>query len=126
VANSTPHTLNPRPPGKTRYPLCRRLGGLQRWSGGVQKISLPPGFNPRIFRPVASRYNDYVVLAHMPNSIMMMIMIIIIIIIIIIIMSIIILISLQRLNLHPNTYAQMQKSEILGTCSSLRNFLNYV
>jgi hypothetical protein len=33
--------------------------------------------------------------------------------------------SLKRLNLHPNTYIQMKKSVILGTCSILRNFLNY-
>ena len=33
--------------------------------------------------------------------------------------------SLKRLNLHPNTYIQMQKSAILGTCSIVRNFLNY-
>jgi hypothetical protein len=35
--------------------------------------------------------------------------------------------SLKRLNLHPNTYSyvQMQKSVILGTCSIVRNFLNY-
>jgi len=33
--------------------------------------------------------------------------------------------SLQGLNLHPNTYIQMQKSVILGTCSIVRNFLNY-
>ena len=33
--------------------------------------------------------------------------------------------SLQRLNLHPNTYTQMQKSVILGTCSIVRNFLKY-
>jgi len=31
--------------------------------------------------------------------------------------------SLTRLNLHPNTYTQMQKSVILGTCSIVRNFL---
>jgi len=30
--------------------------------------------------------------------------------------------SLKRLNLHPNTYIQMQKSVILGTCSIVRNF----
>jgi predicted PurR-regulated permease PerM len=30
--------------------------------------------------------------------------------------------SLERLILHPNTYIQMQKSVILGTCSILRNF----
>jgi hypothetical protein len=31
--------------------------------------------------------------------------------------------SLKRLNLHPNTYIQMQRSVILGTCSIIRNFL---
>jgi len=31
----------------------------------------------------------------------------------------------KGLNLHPNTYIQMQKSVILGTCSIVRNFLNY-
>jgi hypothetical protein len=33
--------------------------------------------------------------------------------------------SLKRLDLHPNTYIQMQKSVILGTFSIVRNFLNY-
>jgi hypothetical protein len=33
--------------------------------------------------------------------------------------------SLKNLNLHPITYTQMQKSVILGTCSIVRNFLNY-
>ena len=33
--------------------------------------------------------------------------------------------SLIRLNLHPNAYIQLQKSVILGTCSIVRNFLNY-
>jgi hypothetical protein len=33
--------------------------------------------------------------------------------------------SLTRLNLHRNTYTQLQKSVILGTCSIVRNFLNY-
>ena len=31
------------PPGKTRYPLYRRLGGPQGRSGQVRKISLPTG-----------------------------------------------------------------------------------
>ena len=59
---------------------------------------------------------------------MMMIMIIIIIIIIIITQGIIpksLSQSLTRFNLHPNTYIQLQKSVILGTCSIVRNFLNY-
>jgi len=33
--------------------------------------------------------------------------------------------SLKRLNLHPNTYIQMQKSVIIGTSSIVRNFLSY-
>jgi hypothetical protein len=33
--------------------------------------------------------------------------------------------SLTRLNLHPNTYIQLQKPVILGTCSIVRNFSNY-
>ena len=33
--------------------------------------------------------------------------------------------SLTRLNLHPNTYMQLQKSVFLGTCSIAKNFLNY-
>ena len=47
--------------GKTRYPLYRRLGGPQRPSGQVQKISPPPGFDPRIIQPVASRYNYWAI-----------------------------------------------------------------
>jgi len=33
--------------------------------------------------------------------------------------------SLKRLDLHPNSYIQMQKSVILGIFSIVRNFLNY-
>jgi hypothetical protein len=33
--------------------------------------------------------------------------------------------SLKRLNLHPNTYIQMQKSVILGTCPVVRNFFKF-
>jgi hypothetical protein len=53
------------PPGKTRYSLYRRLGGPQGQSGQVQKISPPPGFDPRIVQPVVSRYTDY---ANQPND----------------------------------------------------------
>ena len=52
----------PRPgrftPGKTRYPLYRRLGGPQGRSGRVRKISSPSGFDPRSVQPVSSRYTD--------------------------------------------------------------------
>ena len=47
------------PPGKTRYPLYRRLGGPQDRSWKVQKMSPTPGFDPRIVQPVASRYTDW-------------------------------------------------------------------
>jgi len=33
--------------------------------------------------------------------------------------------SPTRLKVHPNRYIQLQKSVILGTCSIVRNFLNY-
>jgi len=46
------------PPGKTQYPLYRRLGGPQDRSGGVQNISPPPGFDPRTVQPEAIRYTD--------------------------------------------------------------------
>ena len=35
------------PPGKTRYPLYRRLGRPQGRSGRVRKISPPPEFDPQ-------------------------------------------------------------------------------
>jgi hypothetical protein len=52
------------PPGKTRYALYRRLGGLQGRSGQVRKISPPPGFDPRIVQSVASRYTDWAIPVH--------------------------------------------------------------
>jgi len=33
--------------------------------------------------------------------------------------------SLTRLNLHPITYVQLQKSVTLGTCLIVKKFLNY-
>jgi hypothetical protein len=43
------------PPGRTRYPLYRRLGGPQGRSGRVRKFSPQPGFDPRTVHPVAIR-----------------------------------------------------------------------
>jgi hypothetical protein len=40
------HAPSALPLGKTRYPLCRRLGGFQGRSEQVRKISPPPGFDP--------------------------------------------------------------------------------
>jgi hypothetical protein len=47
------------PPGKTRFPLYRRLGGPQVRSGKVRKISPPPGFNLCTVHPVASCYTGW-------------------------------------------------------------------
>ena len=47
------------PPGKTRYPLYRGLGGPEGRSGQVRKFSPPPGFDPRTVQPITSRYTDY-------------------------------------------------------------------
>ena len=45
------------PPGKSPYPLYRRLGGPQGRSGRVENLA-PPGFDPRTVQPVVSRYTD--------------------------------------------------------------------
>ena len=50
------HASAALPPGKTRYPLYRRLGGPQGRSGRVRKISSVPGFEPRTAQPVAGLY----------------------------------------------------------------------
>ena len=57
------HALAALLPGKTQYPLYRRLGGPQGRSGRVRKISPPPGFDPRTSQPVASRYTDWAIAA---------------------------------------------------------------
>ena len=43
---------------KTRYQLYRRLGGPHGRSGRMRKTSTPPGFDPPIVQPVATRYTD--------------------------------------------------------------------
>ena len=45
------HYVAALPPGKTQYPLYRRMGGLQAQSGQVQKISPLPGFDPQTVQP---------------------------------------------------------------------------
>ena len=47
------------PPGKTRYPLYKKLGGPRGRCGRVRKMSPPPGFDPRTVQPVASCYTDW-------------------------------------------------------------------
>jgi hypothetical protein len=48
-------------PGKTQYPLYRRLGGSQRRSGRVREISALPGFDPQTVQPVTSRNTDWAI-----------------------------------------------------------------
>jgi hypothetical protein len=58
------HAPVPLPPGNTRYLLYMRLGRTQSRSGQVQKISPPPGYDPRIAQPAASRFTDWAIPAH--------------------------------------------------------------
>ena len=46
---------------ENRYPFYRKLGGHQRRSGWVLKISPPPGFDPQTAQPVARRYIDWAI-----------------------------------------------------------------
>ena len=55
------HALAALPPGKTRYPTYRRLGGLRGRSWRFRKIRPPPGFDPRNVQPAASRYTDWAI-----------------------------------------------------------------
>ena len=43
------------PPGKTRYPFYRRLGGPQGRSGRAENL-VPTGIRSRTVQPVDSRY----------------------------------------------------------------------
>jgi hypothetical protein len=45
------------PPGKTRYPLYRRLGGPHGRSGRAENL-VPTGIRPQTVQPVVSRYTD--------------------------------------------------------------------
>ena len=51
------------PPGKTRYPLYRRLGGPQGRSGREENLALP-AFDPRTVQPVAQSLYRLSYLAH--------------------------------------------------------------
>ena len=46
------------PPGKTRYPFYRRLGGPQGRSGRAENL-VPTGIRSRTAQPVVSRYTDW-------------------------------------------------------------------
>jgi len=55
-------------PEKTRRPLYRRPGGPQGRFGRLRKISPTSGFDPRTVKPVASRYTDCAISAHIYYS----------------------------------------------------------
>jgi hypothetical protein len=52
------HTSAALPPGKTRYPLYRRLGGRRAGLDVCEKSRPPPGFDPWTIQPIVSRYTD--------------------------------------------------------------------
>jgi hypothetical protein len=56
------------PPGKTRYPLYRWLGGPRDRSGRVWKISPPLKFDPGTVETIAIRSTDWAILAYAPSS----------------------------------------------------------
>ena len=45
------------PPGKTRYPFYRRLGGTQGWSGRAEKL-VSTGIRSWTVQPVVTRFTD--------------------------------------------------------------------
>jgi hypothetical protein len=45
-------------PGKTRYPLYRRLGGPQGWSGQAENL-VPTEIRSQTVQPAVSRYTDW-------------------------------------------------------------------
>ena len=61
---SAAHPGRTLPPEKTRYPLYRRLGGLQGQSGRAENL-VPTGIRSRTVQPVVSRYTDW---ATLPTS----------------------------------------------------------
>ena len=62
------HAAAALPPGKTRYPLYRRLVGPHSRSVQVRKISQPTEIRSPDFQIVASRYTDYAVPAPQLNG----------------------------------------------------------
>ena len=49
------------PPGKTRYPFYRRLGGPQGWF--LRKYRPNPGFELQTIQPLVSRFTAYIISA---------------------------------------------------------------
>jgi len=53
----SPTPRPPLPPGKTRYPFYRRLGGPQGRFGRAENL-VPIGIRSRTVQPVVCRYTD--------------------------------------------------------------------
>jgi hypothetical protein len=51
------------PPGKTRYPFYRRLGGPQGLSGRAENLA-PPGFDTRTVQSIVSRFPNIYLLTY--------------------------------------------------------------
>ena len=66
VVGGQRHATAALPPGKTQHPLYRRLGVAQGRTGQVRQMP-PPGIDPRTVQPVASRYTDCAIAAHLYN-----------------------------------------------------------
>ena len=60
------------PPGKTRYPSYRRLGGPQGQSGRAENL-VPTGIRSHAVQPVVSCYTDYTLVVIVIMTMMMMI-----------------------------------------------------
>ena len=58
MRGSAPRPGRTLPPGKTRYPFYRRLGGSQGRSGRAENLVLT-GIRSRTVPPVVSRYTDW-------------------------------------------------------------------
>ena len=52
---SAAHPGRTLPPGNSRYPMYRSLGGPQGWSGQAKNL-VPTGIRSRTVQPVVSRY----------------------------------------------------------------------
>ena len=67
VGGVSPTPRPPLPPGKTRYPLYRRLGGPQGRSGRAENL-IPTGIRSRTVQPVAQSLCQLSYRAHVYNE----------------------------------------------------------
>jgi hypothetical protein len=65
-----PHAPAAFTPGKDPVPIVQEAGWAPEpvWIG-AENIA-PPGFGPRTFQPVASRYTDYAIPAPLPEAVL--------------------------------------------------------